>query len=101
MSTSEGQRTLTLTPMNTLRKPYLYEHLRKTEQDNRGIHEITTGVSLLMGTSSTIESIAPVNPRINLEKYEHLCQVEDLNPDGQVPPLGTQPTDLSSVHLPN
>jgi hypothetical protein len=33
--------------------------------------------------------IAPLNPRINPEKYEHPCQVEDLNPGGQVPPQET------------
>jgi hypothetical protein len=36
--------------------------------------------------SPTIESIAPLNPEINPGKYEHPCQVKDLNPDEQVPP---------------
>jgi hypothetical protein len=30
----------------------------------------------------------------NPGKCEHPCQVENLNPGGQVPPEGTQPTDL-------
>jgi hypothetical protein len=64
-----------------------------TEPADLKIHEATTDTSLSTGTSSTTESIAPLNPRINLEKYEHPCQVEDLNPGGQVPPQGTQPTD--------
>jgi hypothetical protein len=41
---------------------------------------------------------APLNLRINFEKYEHLYQVEDLNPGEQVIPQETQPTDLLSVH---
>jgi hypothetical protein len=32
------------------------------------IYEVTKGVSLLTGTSLTTESIAPINPRINLGK---------------------------------
>jgi hypothetical protein len=50
-----------------------------------------------MGTLSTTESIAPLNPEINTEKYEHPCQVEDLNPGEQVPSQGTQLADLRSV----
>jgi hypothetical protein len=46
-----------------------------------------------MGTSPTIESIMPLNLKINPGKYEHPCQVEDLNLDGQVPPQGTYPTE--------
>jgi hypothetical protein len=49
------------------------------------------GASLLTGTSSTTESIAPINPGINLGKYKHSCQVEDLNPGGQVPPQEINP----------
>jgi hypothetical protein len=41
------------------------------------IHEVTVYASLSMRTSPTIESIALLNPKINPEKYEHLCQVED------------------------
>jgi hypothetical protein len=80
--------------MNTVHKPYPYEHLRKTEPADLEIHEVTTGTSLSTGTSPTTECIAPLNPRINLGKYEHPCQIEDLNPGEQVPPRGTQPTDL-------
>jgi len=36
-------------------------------------------VSLLTGTLSTTESITPLNPKINLGKYEHPYQVGDLN----------------------
>jgi hypothetical protein len=39
-----------------------------------------------MSTSPTIERITSLNPKINLEKYEHLCQVGDLKAGGQVPP---------------
>ena len=67
-------------------KPYPYEHLRRTEPANLEINEVTTGTSLSTGTSPTIEIIVPLNPIINLEKYEHTCQVKNLNPDGQVPP---------------
>jgi len=63
-----------------IRKLYLYEHLRRTEPADLEIHEVTIGTSLSTGTSPTTESIAPLNPRINLGKHEHLCQVEDLNP---------------------
>jgi len=47
------------------------------------------GASLSTGTSPTTESIAPLNPGINPGKCEHPCQVEDLNPTGQIPPQGT------------
>ena len=72
-----------------VRKPYPYEHLRKTEPADLEIHEVTTGASLSTGTSPTTKSIAPLNPEINPGKYEHPCQVEDLNPGGQVQPQGT------------
>jgi hypothetical protein len=45
------------------------------------VHEVT-GASLSTGMSPTIESITPLNLGINPEKYEHLCQVEDLNLGG-------------------
>ncbi|XP_021309936.1 uncharacterized protein LOC110432953 [Sorghum bicolor] len=61
------------------------------------IHEDTTGASLSTETSPTTESITLINPRINLGKCEHLCQVSDLNPGGQVLPQGIQPTDPWSV----
>jgi hypothetical protein len=64
-----------------------------TESADLEIHEVTTGVTLSTGTSPTTESIGPLNPKINSGKYEHMCQVEDLNPGGQVP-QGTQLTDL-------
>jgi hypothetical protein len=63
-----------------VRKPYSYEHLQRTEPVDLEIHEVTTGASLLTGTSPTTKSIAPLNPRINPGKYEHPCQVEDLKP---------------------
>ena len=50
---------------------------------NFEIDEVTIDVSLSMGISSTTESIALLNPRKNLEKYKHSCQVRDLNPGGQ------------------
>ena len=65
-----------------VRKPYLYEHLRRTEPADLEIHKVTTGTSLSTETSPTTESIAPLNPGINPEKYEHPCQVKDLNPNG-------------------
>ena len=63
-------------------KTYPYEHIRRTEPADLEIHEVTTDASLTTGTSPTIESIAPLNPGINLRKYEHPCQIKDLNPDG-------------------
>jgi hypothetical protein len=68
------------------RRPYSYEHLRRIELADLEIHEVTTGASLSTGTSSTTESITPLNHRINPGKCEHSYQVEDLNPGGQVPP---------------
>jgi hypothetical protein len=53
------------------------------------IEKVTIGISLLMRTSSTTEKTIPLNPGINPEKYEHLCQVVDLNLGGQVPPQRT------------
>jgi len=70
-------------------KPYPYEHLRRIEPTYLEINEVTTDVSLLMGTSPTTESIASLNSKINLRKCEHPCQVDDLNPDEQVPPQET------------
>jgi hypothetical protein len=52
-----------------------------TDPTNLEIHEVTMGVLLLIGTSPTTEIVAPLNPRINSEKYEHMYQVEYLNPD--------------------
>ena len=82
---------MTLTTINTRTQPYSYEHLRRTMPTDLEIHEVTTGASLSTGT---YESMSLLNPEINLEKCEHPCQVEDLNPGGQVSPQGTQPTDL-------
>jgi hypothetical protein len=62
-------------------KPTLYEHLRRTEPADLEIHEVTTGTSL-SGTSPTTENIASLNSGINPEKWEHPCQVEDLNLGG-------------------
>ena len=64
-----------------VRKPYPYEHLRKTVPAHLETDEVTTGASLSTGTSPTTESTMPLNPRINPGKCEHPCQVEDLNPD--------------------
>jgi hypothetical protein len=50
------------------------------------IDEVTTGASPSTGTSPTIESVTPLNPRIKPEKCDYPCQVEDLNLGGQVPP---------------
>ena len=60
-----------------------------TEPANLENHEVTTNALLATETSSITESIAPSNPRINSGKYEYICQVDDLNPDGQVLPQGT------------
>jgi hypothetical protein len=49
---------------------------------NLEINEVTTDVSLSMDTSPTTEKIVPLNPEINLGKYEHLCQVGDMNLGG-------------------
>jgi len=62
---------------------------RTTEPADLEIHEVTTDASPSIGTSRTSETIAKLNPGINPEKCEHRCQVEDLNPDGQVPPQET------------
>jgi len=51
-----------------------------TELVDLEIHEITIGASQSTGTSPATESIALLNPKIiNPEKYEHPCQVDDLN----------------------
>ena len=36
------------------------------------------------GHVPSTETTVPLNPEINLEKYEHLCQVKELG--GKVPP---------------
>ena len=48
------------------------------------IHEVTIDVLLSTETSPTTESIAPLNLKINLKKYEHPCQVKDLNLNRQI-----------------
>jgi hypothetical protein len=58
---------------------YSYKHLRKTVPTHLKIDEVITGASLSTRTSTTTESITLLNPGINLEKYEHPYQVEDLN----------------------
>jgi hypothetical protein len=55
-----------------------------TELTDYEIHEVTTSASLSTGTSPTTESIVSLNLGINPGKYEHPCQVKDLNPAGQV-----------------
>ena len=64
-----------------VRKPYPYEHLRKTVPADLKIDEVTAGASLSTGTSPTTENTTPLNSGINPEKYEHQCQVDDLNLD--------------------
>jgi hypothetical protein len=66
-----------------VRKPYPYEHLQKTILAHLEINEVTTDASLLMGMSPITESITLLNLGINLEKCEHLCQIEDLNSGGR------------------
>ena len=38
-------------------------------------------------------------PRINIEKYEHTCKVEDLNLDEYIPPQTTLKAELRSIHV--
>ena len=68
--------------MNTLTQTLPYEHLRRTEPADLEIHEVTMDASLSTETSLTTESIAPLNLGINPGKYEHSCQVENLNLGG-------------------
>jgi hypothetical protein len=65
-----------------------------TDSADLEIHEVTTGASLSTEISPTTKSIAPLKFGINPGKYEHPCQVENLNPGGQIPPQKTRPTDL-------
>jgi hypothetical protein len=82
-----------------LRKPYPYEYLQKTEPIDLEIHEVTTGVSQSTGMSPTTESITPLNPWTNPGKYEHPCQVENLNPGDMFHHKKyNQPTYDSSPH---
>jgi hypothetical protein len=53
------------------------------------IDEVATGASLSTGRSSTTKSTVSLNHEINSEKYEHPCQVKNLNLGGQIPPQGT------------
>jgi hypothetical protein len=66
-------------PYEYVCKLYPFEHLRKTMSVHLEIDEVTACVSLSTGTSPTTKSITLLNPRINLEKYEYPCQVEDVN----------------------
>jgi hypothetical protein len=89
----------TLTPMNadTHTLPIWAPPKNRVGPTNLEIDEGTTSASLSTGMSPTTERIMPLNPRINPGKCEHPCQVGELNPDGQVPPQGTQPAELRSV----
>jgi hypothetical protein len=82
----------TLTSMNTRTQSLPYDRLRKPKSTDLEIHEVTIDVSLSMGTSLTTKNITSLNPEINPGNYEHMCQVDDLNPDVQVPPRGTELT---------
>jgi len=42
----------------------------------RDRYKVITGVSLSTGTSLTTENIAPLNLKINLEKYEPYVELE-------------------------
>jgi hypothetical protein len=55
--------------------PYPYEHLRRTEPADLEVDEVTTGASLLTGTSRTTKRIAPDNPGINPGKCKRPYQV--------------------------
>jgi hypothetical protein len=50
-----------------------------TESADHKIHKITTDASLSMEMLSIIKSIVLLNHKINLEKYEHPCQVESYS----------------------
>jgi len=43
------------------------------------IDEVIPSASLSTETLPTTESTTPLNPKINLEKYKHTCQIENLN----------------------
>lgn len=75
-------------------KTYSYEHLQRTESADHKIHEVITDTSLSRRTLPTTKSGVPLNSEINTGKYEDSCQVEHLNPGGQIPPWGTKPVDL-------
>ena len=81
-----------------VRKPYPYEHLWGTEPTDLEIHKVTTGASQSTATSPTTESIVPLNPRINQEKFKYLCQVEDLEP-GWAGSTTKNPINLSMISL--
>jgi hypothetical protein len=57
---------------------HTYSLLRTQVRRSRQIlkHKVSTDVSLSTETSPTAESIAMLNPIINLEKYKHPYQVE-------------------------
>jgi hypothetical protein len=58
------------------------------------IHEVIRAPHCRHGHHLPLNIVAPLNPETNLEKCDHPCQVDDLNPDGHVLPQRTQPTDL-------
>jgi hypothetical protein len=85
----------TITPMNTHFTPLsTSEELSWTgkSQDWRSYHRRL----MVDGYVTYHWKIAPLNTRINFEKYEHPCQVGNLNPGEQVPPQGTQLVELRS-----
>jgi hypothetical protein len=55
---ADAHNTYAHSPLWThVRKPYPYEHLRRTEPADLEIHEVTIGASLSTGTLPTTESI--------------------------------------------
>ena len=72
------------TPTNMHTCPIFMSTL-KTNLIKLEIDELTTHVSLSMGTDTT-KKIAWSNLKINLEKYEYLHQVENSNAGGQLRP---------------
>ena len=62
---SDTHNARTLIPLWThVRKPYLYEHLRRLSRQILEIDEVTTRASLSTGTSPTTECTMLLNPRI-------------------------------------
>jgi hypothetical protein len=85
-----NRRTQTL-PLCAPSKDYASTSQKLTKSPHAShleIDEVATGASPSMERSCTTKSTMSLNPEINPEKYEHPCQIENLNLGGQIPPQG-------------
>ena len=69
----------TLTLINVRTQPYLFEHLRKLNNQILEIDEVAIGTSLSTGTSPTTESTTPLNTKIFAQLSKKIRDISGAN----------------------